>query len=114
MSILTRPAASPESASVERQGRDPYPTPYPTAVRKREALQRPLSEEKPVSQAGSGQRYHYSATFEFDFTPQLTVTGELVAAEPHLAAKLAVLALKRAYPRRQPRSLVVVLEWRVS
>jgi hypothetical protein len=93
---------------------DPYPDPSPTAIVDAEALQRASPGEKQASHARRRhyrRHYRYSASFEHDRTPQETVTGELEARTPQRAAWRAVTALKQAYPRRSPRSLVVVLEW---
>lgn len=54
--------------------------------------------------------YRYAATFEFEREPPEMVRGELVANRHDLAAKAAVAALRKAHPKRQATSLVVMLE----
>jgi hypothetical protein len=75
-----------------------------------EARPRASTEEKPVSQGTAPRRYRYSATYEFDEAAPETVRGEVAARQPHLAAKAALVALKKAHPGRRPTSLVIVLE----
>ena len=55
--------------------------------------------------------YRYSATFEFNQDPPLTVKGTTEQSQHHLATKAAIQALKKAYPGTRPSSLVVVLEF---
>ena len=57
------------------------------------------------------KQFRYSATFEFDLSPQATVKGSTTCNFPWTAATRAVKALFKANPNRQPRSLVVVLEY---
>jgi hypothetical protein len=74
---------------------------------------RPLSstEEESVSQGTScSRRYRYSASLEFDDAAPETVRGEVAVRQVHLAAKAALVALKKAHPGRRPSSLVIVLE----
>lgn len=73
---------------------------------------RPLAstDEKRVSQGTAPRRYRYSATAEFDEAAPETVRDEVAARQAHLAAKAALLALRKAHPGRRPSSLVIVLE----
>lgn len=55
--------------------------------------------------------YRFSATYEFDGDKPETTKGEVEAPSHESAAKLAIRALRKAHPKRQPSSLVVVLEF---
>jgi hypothetical protein len=54
--------------------------------------------------------YQYAVTLEFDLAPPETVRGEIETRGAWTAAWRAVRAAHKAHPRRQWRSLVVLLE----
>ena len=54
--------------------------------------------------------YWWSATFESDDQPPQTARGEIHVPNARLGARRAVEGLYKAFPRRQFRSLVVVLD----
>lgn len=54
--------------------------------------------------------YQASCSFEYDLAPVQTSRGEIVAANASLAARRAVEAARKAFPKSSPRSIVVVLE----
>lgn len=54
--------------------------------------------------------YHASCSFEYDLAPVQTSRGEIIAANASLAARRAVEAARKAFPKSSPRSIVVVLE----
>ncbi len=54
--------------------------------------------------------YGASVSFEWDVAPVQTYRGKIVAANASLAARRAVEAARRAFPKSSPRSIVVVLE----
>lgn len=54
--------------------------------------------------------YQASVSFEYDLAPVQTYRGEIVAANASLAARRAVEAARRSFPKTAPRSMVVVLE----
>jgi hypothetical protein len=54
--------------------------------------------------------YHASVSFEYDLAPVQTYRGPIVAANASLAARRAVEAARKSFPKSSPRSIVVVLE----
>ncbi len=55
-------------------------------------------------------RYRAACTFEFLEDAPETWRGEIEAGNAHIAASRAVKAARRAFPRRRPASIAVLLE----
>jgi len=56
------------------------------------------------------QTFNYAVSLEFDVDPALTSRGRICASATTTVVVAAVRKALRDYPRRQWRSLVVVLE----